>query len=198
MHISVRYDNFMNLKLFVDSSDEDLKNTYKLAAVKHNNKILVGDFIDAGFDLYTPSQVSCSSENVNKVDLQVKCCATMYSSTKEYATGFYMYPRSSLSKTPLRLANSVGIIDAGYRGNLIGMFDYKDYDGKGYYLVEKNDRLLQICAPSLVPIYVEVVDNEDALGPKTERGTSGFGSTSGVDASYKKNDMVDPPVPPIE
>ena len=31
---------------------------------------------------------------------------------------FYVYPRSSISKTPLRMANSVGIIDSGYRGNL--------------------------------------------------------------------------------
>jgi len=198
MYTSVRYDNFMNLKLFVDSSDEELKNTYKLAALQHNNKIMVGDFIDAGFDLYTPFQVSCSSEKVNKVDLLVKCRASIVTSDKEYDTGFYMYPRSSLSKTPLRLANSVGIIDAGYRGNLIGMFDCKDYDGNGYYLVEKNDRLLQICAPGLVPIYVEVVDNELALGPKTERGTSGFGSTLGVDVFYNKNEANDPPVPPIE
>ena len=32
--------------------------------------------------------------------------------------GYYLYPRSSISKTPLILANSVGIIDSGYRGNI--------------------------------------------------------------------------------
>ena len=34
-----------------------------------------------------------------------------------------MYPRSSIYKTPLRLANNTGIIDSGYRGNLMGAFD---------------------------------------------------------------------------
>ena len=39
-------------------------------------------------------------------------------------TAYYLYPRSSMgSKTPLRLSNSVGIIDAGYRGNIIGVVD---------------------------------------------------------------------------
>jgi dUTPase len=34
-------------------------------------------------------------------------------------TSYYLYPRSSLSKTSFQLANSVGVIDAGYRGNLM-------------------------------------------------------------------------------
>jgi dUTP pyrophosphatase len=95
-----------------------------------------------------------------------------------------MYPRSSLSKTKLRLANSVGIIDSGYRGNLIGMFDVvnidkeiqnKDMDAD--YYAKVNDRLLQICAPGLIPIYVEIVDGVYELGSETERGSGGFGST---------------------
>jgi dUTP pyrophosphatase len=96
-----------------------------------------------------------------------------------------MYPRSSLSKTKLRLANSVGIIDAGYRGNLIGMFDVvnidenvkQDKNRKADYIAKVNDRLLQICAPGLVPIYVEIVDDICELGNETERGNGGFGST---------------------
>ena len=39
------------------------------------------------------------------------------------------------------------------------------------------DKLLQICAPGLVPIVVKVVDDVDELGERTERGTGGFGST---------------------
>ena len=41
-----------------------------------------------------------------------------------YYVSYYLYPRSSVStKTPLRLANSVGIIDSGYRGNIKAVFD---------------------------------------------------------------------------
>ena len=45
------------------------------------------------------------------------------------------------------------------------------------YVVEKYDRLLQICAPGLVPIVVEVVNSIEELGSQTERGAGGFGST---------------------
>ena len=88
-------------------------------------------------------------------------------------TGFYMYPRSSVSKTPLRLSNSVGIIDAGYRGNL-GAF--VDNISTNEYNVEKGTRLFQICAPNLEPIHVEIVSSENDLG-NSERGSGGFGST---------------------
>ena len=85
-----------------------------------------------------------------------------------------MYPRSSISKSPLRLANNVGIIDAGYRGHLIGMFDLPSGNTEH---IKKFDRYLQICAPGLVPIIVEVVNQKEDLGEETERGDGGFGST---------------------
>ena len=51
----------------------------------------------------------------------------MYTDTnKSFSTGFYLHPRSSISKTKLRLANSTGIIDAGYRGHIMAMFDIND------------------------------------------------------------------------
>jgi dUTPase len=40
------------------------------------------------------------------------------------------------------------------------------------------DRLLQICAPGLEPIYVELVNSEEELGEATERGSGGVGSTN--------------------
>jgi dUTP pyrophosphatase len=88
---------------------------------------------------------------------------------------FYLYPRSSTgTKTPLRLANSVGIIDSGYRGPLIAAFDNGNEDD---FQIQDKQRLVQICAPDLsYPIYVILVDSEEELG-KTNRGSGGFGST---------------------
>ena len=93
--------------------------------------------------------------------------------------GYYLYSRSSTaSKTPLRLANSVGVIDSGYRGNIIAMFDnVKDYDFMEYN-VTCGHRYVQICPPNLeYPMRVFVVDNEYDLGKETARGNGGFGST---------------------
>lgn len=118
---------------------------------------------------------------INKVDFKVKCCAKIYNrnslSSNMVYTPFYTYARSSISKTPLRLANNQGIIDAGYRGPIIGMFDciYKE-ENKDWYM-EPYSRILQICAPSLMPIFTEIVDNFEDLGPSTSRGEGGIGST---------------------
>jgi dUTPase len=43
--------------------------------------------------------------------------------------------------------------------------------------MEEYSRILQICAPGLVPIYVNIVDKIEELGPSTSRGVGGFGST---------------------
>ena len=198
------YERVMHLKLFVDTDDNQLKNMYYMSADSHNKKLLNNmSYIDAGFDLFTPGNENnteqltygdnlrffgpgwCDASPVNKLDLKVCCSARMYLDTgKNFNTGYYMYPRSSLSKTQLRLANSVGIIDAGYRGHLMGMFDVvnilnsvADDDREADYFGKKFDRYLQICAPGLVPIIVEIVNSKEDLGEQTERGDGGFGST---------------------
>ena len=142
--------------------------TYRTAVETHNKKTT--EFMDAGFDLYTPNSQLVSSGELLKIDYNIKCSAQMYlDSGKKFNTGFYLYPRSSISKTPLRLANSVGIIDAGYRGNIIGVFDsFVDCN------IKHNERFLQICAPGLVPIVVVMVDKIEG---DTDRGSGGFGST---------------------
>jgi dUTP pyrophosphatase len=86
--------------------------------------------------------------------------------------GYFLYPRSSTgTKTPLRLANSIGLIDAGYRGNYIAAFDnIRAPDFK----VERGQQLVQICPPNVTyPLRVELVSELD----ETVRGAGGFGST---------------------
>jgi dUTPase len=81
------------------------------------------------------------------------------------------------------LANSVGIIDSGYRGHLTGMFDVVNIDvnnnsnEEADFWGKKFDRYVQICAPGLVPILVQVVNTFEELGGETARGGGGFGST---------------------
>jgi dUTPase len=100
--------------------------------------------------------------------------------------GFYLYPRSSITKTRMRLANSVGIIDAGYRGDLIAAVDTIGIFGSTdiWHIwketlspIQKYDRYFQVCAPDLSPFLVHIVETEQELSPPTERGSGGFGST---------------------
>jgi len=188
-----KHPHLMVLKLFVSSNDNQLLERYQLAVAKHNNKILSDDFCDAGFDIFVPDDTLTIPGKLNKINFGLKCMAQIFYENGGVSTntGFYMYPRSSLSGTVLRLANSVGIIDSGYRGPLIGAFDCLAMNDPSYlnssslgpstltqYCMKKYDRLTQICAPGLVPIYVILVDSEAELGVETMRGERGFGSTS--------------------
>ncbi len=86
-------------------------------------------------------------------------------------TAFYLYPRSSTgSKTPIRLSNSVGIIDAGYRGPLTAILDNISDEP---FTMKKGERYFQICAPNLCPIHFALVDELS----ETTRDVGGFGST---------------------
>ena len=179
-NLFTRFNCIMELKICVDDNLGNL-DKYKQHIHDHNSKLFFDPFPDSGFDLLTPSEYVCNKAGVNKINFGVKCCAQLvYNNDARYTTGYYMYPRSSLSKSPLRLANSVGIIDSGYRGNLIGMFDMLSVYDSNNYVVNKFDRLLQICAPNLVPIYVQLVDGDNDLNNNnSSRGSGGFGS-SGV------------------
>lgn len=174
-----QYDSVMKLKIFVDSTDVELKNKYAEAIHKHHLNLQNNiQHIDAGFDLFTPKTTKMYEPTKNLIDYDIICGATilkqMHDHRKEINTGFYMYPRSSISKSFVRLANNVGIIDAGYRGHLMGMFDRVL---PMMLIIDKFDRHLQICAPGLIPIIVEMVATKEELGEKTARGEGGFGST---------------------
>ena len=165
----------ITLYLYVDSTDEKLRDKYVEAANKHNEKVDNTHYPDSGFDLYHPE--TCRLLNMNPMmyscDMKVK--AAMYEGVQP--VGYYMYPRSSISKTPLRLANSVGIIDSGYSGNLGAKFDVNTHQTG--WESEEYHRLLQICSGTLKPFRVVIVDSVEELNKygDTERGEGGFGST---------------------
>jgi dUTP pyrophosphatase len=178
------YDKYMHLKIFVSELNALTTQLYIDASRNHNERLFKEpSHIDAGFDVFSNPIPNAVKNGVYTFDFNISCSAQMICDNgKQYNTGYYMYPRSSLSKTNFRLANSTGIIDAGYRGHLMGKFDTTEIT-----TFEKNEqnttnlgdphRLVQICAPGLVPIYVEIVDNISKLGEETTRGSGGFGST---------------------
>lgn len=173
-------ENFAILKLCVNSNNNALTSIYEQKVETHNVAILNNAFADSGFDLFVPDNVTFNREIESKfIDFQVKAemvyCDVR--SNRLRTCAYNIHPRSSISKTPLMLANHTGIIDAGYRGSLIGAFRWlnESNSSNNYYVVESNTRLVQVCHPTLCPIYVVLV-NENELST-TERGAGGFGST---------------------
>jgi dUTP pyrophosphatase len=154
---------------------EALKETYSEAVRVHNRN---QTHSNAGFDLFCPEDLKVYGFSTEKIDQGVKGAMEFFDSGTDIGlgkpVGYFMYPRSSTgSKTPLRLANSIGVIDSGYRGNYIAVFDNSKEES---YKVEKGQRLVQICPPNLTyPLKVVLVD--ELVDMDTERGTGGFGST---------------------
>lgn len=159
----------MVLYMYVENME--LRDKYQESIIKHNNKANE-EFIDAGFDLFVPNEMMLNTKLVG-IDYGIKCEAYIEDDNCDdrIPTGYYLYARSSIYKTPLRMSNNVGIIDSGYRGNIKANLDVLCNDK-----VEKYDRVNQICAPSLIPIHVILLDNVNELS-NTSRGNGGFGST---------------------
>lgn len=121
---------------------------------------------DAGVDLYCPDQLVIEPGETHLIKMGIAC-----EMTDDYLpTSYMLVPRSSISKTPLRMSNSIGIIDAGYRGEIMAAVDNTSGED---YMVVPGQRLFQIVHPTLYPIGVEVVKELS----DTQRGDGGFGST---------------------
>lgn len=141
---------------------------------------------DAGFDLVA--------------DSEPKFCGNFI----EYETGVriepdhnegsnvhgFIFPRSSISKTNLVLANSVALIDNSYRGFISLRFRYlpdpEDFrinvlgNGLDWFIdpskiYKKGDKIGQLLFLKTKGVEIETVDDEGFT--ETERGAGGFGST---------------------
>lgn len=169
------------LEIQIDSSIPlDLKSYYE--NYSNTNKD------DSGIDLVVPYDLTIKLCEQKTINFGIKC--NMKQIIKQpnniflKDVGYTLHPRSSISKTPLMMANSTGIIDAGYRGYIMAkvLHVLKRTEKKSVleliaedndYVLKKGTKLFQIVSPDLSPISVKVVDKLS----ETTRGEGGFGST---------------------
>ena len=118
---------------------------------------------DAGLDLFIIENQVIEPGETSRIKLGISC-------ENMNQKPYLLMPRSSISKTPLRLCNAIGLIDAGYRGEIMAAVD--NIKQKSYE-VEKGQRLFQLVSMDGGPIYFELVD----VLSSSERGEGGFGST---------------------
>tara|TARA_R110002012_G_scaffold53196_7_gene136862 strand:+ start:3246 stop:3788 length:543 start_codon:yes stop_codon:yes gene_type:complete len=164
-------------KVFLQIDDPSLKKIYQpyVDTWNYNHQFTPPyTYVDSGFDLLTPNTISFI-KNENKrgpvtqlVDLKVKA-AVYTTGNPTMPCAYTLNVRSSIYKTKFRLANNVGIIDSGYRGNLMAAVDCWD----DTQVMERYNRYFQICMPTLEPFVIEIVDSLN----KTKRGQGGHGST---------------------
>jgi dUTP pyrophosphatase len=169
------------LKIFVPPEHSTLRAFYRQRIDDHNHQVFNSSYADSGFDLGLPTDLCIHKICSNKIPLGIHCSMYMsvYSPTDNrslfISQAYYLYPRSSIIKTPLRLSNSVGIIDRGYRGEITAVVDNVDHTSNSYE-VHAMERYFQICHPTLTPFKVVMVNSKEELG-FTQRGSGGFGST---------------------
>ena len=126
---------------------------------------------DAGFDLTAVTAKMCADGTKLQVGFGIAV---------EIPEGYVglVFPRSSVYKTDCRLANAVGVIDSGYRGELKAVFDFtwKIPPGRTTYISKRYIEGDRCCQLVIVPVPEVEVQEVTELTP-SDRGDGGFGST---------------------
>lgn len=132
---------------------------------------------DAGMDITAISKEIDKEGNI--------CYGT--SLAFEIPSGFVglLFPRSSNAKKDLILSNSVGVLDSGYRGEV--MFKFKTHKNRTIMTLNENYTLIELpnmnyevgdrIGQIIIMPYPEIQFEEVEELSKTERGEGGYGST---------------------
>lgn len=167
---------------------------------KINNPAKKGD---AGFDIVATSQPRVVGSiyqglhytAISHIEYDTELVIEPEMINGDYPFFMLLYPRSSIIKTNLSLANSVGVIDSGYRGSIKVCFKYisqpedmKVVEGKSYRgkkangivtsvnpqrIYQQGDKIAQLIPSPHMHLKIEQCSSVS----DTTRGVDGFGST---------------------
>lgn len=160
--------------LYIQPTNDAFAELYHNAAAAYNSSPL--PVRNSGFDLFCDT-TDVAAFGDNTVLVGQGCRAVAIDTETKEGRAFWLAPRSSIGRTPWRLANSLGLIDAPYRGVIraglsnVGLPVRPVFDNSLH-----GQRLCQLAAADLRPWAEVCVVAELPVG-KTPRGEGGFGST---------------------
>lgn len=133
---------------------------------------------DAGMDL-TATKITTTINECGQLMLTYHTDLAV-----EIPEGFVglLFPRSSVYKKSMALTNSVGVIDSGYRGEIMGVFKTTTDVIPSIY--KEGERFCQLV---IVQIPQFDVVEADELSP-SDRGENGYGSSNNSDTEVNHND----------
>jgi dUTP pyrophosphatase len=158
------------VELYLVVSD-NMRSLYEESASKYNSKS--DEEKDSGFDLYCDNEYIVTKQSQFLKFGVISACAIKPGSNL-VNRAYWLMPRSSMSKTNMICSNSMGLIDAGYRGNIMGavrLVGETDAEAVGF-----KTRLFQLVSGSAKP-WSKIFIVDELPKPSSERGTGGFGST---------------------
>ena len=120
----------------------------------------------AGMDIYFQSDVTLETGIVTRVNLG-------FAAEVPNGCVALLVPRSSAGMRGVCLRNTIGVIDADYRGEWIAMMTLDDAVGHTKLCYARGDRALQVIIVPFKKMEVELTDELSHTG----RGEGGFGST---------------------
>ena len=126
------------MKLFIKTVSEHAKTLYENNGHFHDG--------DAGLDLYILEDCIFLPGETKLIKLGISC-------QPEDGKAYFLMPRSSISKTSLRMSNSIGLIDGAYRREIMACCDNVNADK---YSVKKGERLFQLVAANCSDIRYEI------------------------------------------
>tara|TARA_Y100000389_G_scaffold203695_1_gene253081 strand:+ start:1679 stop:2698 length:1020 start_codon:yes stop_codon:yes gene_type:complete len=163
MYDDLYYKKYLSIVNNIDNDELPILKIYKSS----DNAILPSKNrnSDAGYDLTIINKVKKNNSKTTLYDTGIKL---------DIPNGYYIevFPRSSISKSGYMLANSVGIIDQGYRGNIFIALTKIDENTPDLELPFKCCQM--ILKKQVYSIIKEL--NEDLS--ITDRNNGGFGSTN--------------------
>jgi len=153
------------MTLYIRAENPELRDMIQKQIENHR-------FTDSGFDIPIVAHNIDLSEKVVSFSLGISVAATFAGNSKPCL----LLPRSSIYKTPFRLCNSIGLIDAGYRGEVKAMADNMNPEEETTIRYDSGTRLFQICQHNFLP-WTKIVLTDELPAPPDDRGSGGFGST---------------------
>ena len=143
------------MKLKIKPLNNEVKDMYKNHGHFHDG--------DSGLDLFIKENQLVGARETRLINLGISCESTN-------GCSYFLMPRSSISLTPLRMSNSIGLIDGGYRGELkVSIDNISDNP----FELQKGNRFFQLVAMNGDPISFIITEYLS----ESKRGTGGFGST---------------------
>jgi hypothetical protein len=170
-------NKFYELFIYVEPNLPELKQLYIDAAITHN--LMVENYLNAltnnrmlyiepyccfkpAFDLFCPQDTNFIGSQKVVIDHRI---ITSMKINNCYIS-YYLYAITKAYKSPLRVANSVSIIQSYNRTSLQIVFDHMlDYYDLMNHKIIFGSKLLQISPPNIeYPMKINIVDDIESLG----------------------------------
>lgn len=156
------------MTLYIHTDKIDLKTL--LIEQLHNHRRT-----DSGFDIPMLPRVIDAHTPVYKMKFSITVAALDNTGNP---VPLLLLPRSSIAKSDFRMSNSIGLIDAGYRGELCANVDIHPFTDD-FIEIDLGSRFFQLVQHNFLPWDNIVILSEESELPKPpdNRGSGGFGST---------------------